>query len=196
MKMNKLPEPLVIPDFLAENELKAVWKEVDFLSNTLFTPEQTFSARDAVTNEFLKKNLGVSLVQVMDLNYSTIARTFNRVMSDAFVAEALTVDPFYKYLKLINHSRYVLHYYTDGDFYKEHMDTFVISGVFFLHREPKKFTGGELVFPETDIEVTPNNNTFVLFPSASKHYVKPVAMDNSDEGFGRYSIAQFLTINI
>jgi predicted 2-oxoglutarate/Fe(II)-dependent dioxygenase YbiX len=59
-----------------------------------------------------------------------------------------------------------------------------------LHKEPKPYTGGELVF--TDYRFTPDlqNNSVILFPSFMTHAVEPV------RGPGRHSLNQFFFVHI
>lgn len=186
---------IVKDDFLTEDELKLVWKEVDFLSDKLFPPAETGSAKDDNTGESLKKNTGVFLNRIMDVNYSSIQSILGKVFNKEFVDEAVKVNPLFNYLPRINVCSHLINYYDKDDFYKEHSDASVLSGILFLFKEPKKFEGGELVFTETGQWITPTNNSFVLFPSYMRHEVKPIAMEEANTGYGRYSIASFLTIN-
>ena len=191
-------KPFIKENFLSDVQLKAVWTEVAFLSNRLFPPEGTYSARDEKTDQYLKKNTGVSIPQIMDPAYSSICQLMSKILHEEFIEEALKVSPFYAYLKIINWQGYLLNYYTDGDFYKEHQDNFLISGILFLHKEPKRFSGGNLRLKvgNKTITVEPKNNRLVLFPSIIPHSVDTVSMeDGAEENSGRYSVAQFLTIH-
>lgn len=70
-----------------------------------------------------------------------------------------------------------------GDFFRRHNDSTdamkpsrQLSYVYYAHREPKQFTGGELVIeaPEGEIVVVPERNMLVIFPSIWKHEVHMV----------------------
>lgn len=51
----------------------------------------------------------------------------------------------------------------------------ILTYVYYLHRQPKSFTGGELkVYGEQTITVQPTHNTLVFFPSHIMHEVLPV----------------------
>lgn len=182
-------------NFLNDDELARVWREVDFFSDKLFPPAETGSARDKETDEFLKQNTGLFVDRILDPTFSAIHNILGKVTRKEFVEEAVKVNPVFNYLPFINKFGYLVNYYDKGDFYKEHQDCFVLSGLLFLYKEPKRFEGGELVFTQTDQTITPENNLFVMFPSYMEHEVKPVIMDEAGTGFGRYSIASFLTIN-
>jgi SM-20-related protein len=77
----------------------------------------------------------------------------------------------------------------DGDFFNKHTDLCkgrVITFVYYFHREPKRFAGGELrLYPttfkngrldaaESFDTVMPQQNHIVFFPSFSVHQVRPV----------------------
>ncbi|MGA8939191.1 MAG: 2OG-Fe(II) oxygenase [Acidobacteriaceae bacterium] len=81
----------------------------------------------------------------------------------------------------------------DGDFFKIHNDSThakapsrEITFVYFFHREPVPFTGGELVIYESrskngeswttgkEKRITPEQNSIVFFPSLRLHEVLPV----------------------
>lgn len=81
--------------------------------------------------------------------------------------------------------------YGNGAFFGHHIDTVtyekaksyrVISAIYYFHSNPKKFSGGELrlhPFPigdETDEakDITPENNSLIVFPSFAPHEVLPV----------------------
>lgn len=81
----------------------------------------------------------------------------------------------------------------DGDFFKAHNDSThakapsrEITFVYFFHREPVPFTGGELVLYETrkengesiptgrETRIVPEQNCVIFFPSLRLHEVLPV----------------------
>lgn len=83
--------------------------------------------------------------------------------------------------------------YADSHFFKAHIDTQpgspsanrVFNFVYFFHRLPKPYTGGELLLFDTDPEamtfvssrftrVVPEDNAIILFPCAFFHSVLPV----------------------
>ena len=65
---------------------------------------------------------------------------------------------------------------------------------YILNKKPKKFTGGELFFPEYDYELTCDDNSLIMFPGWVEHGVKKVSIKDSDyhEGNGRYCISSFI----
>ena len=85
-------------------------------------------------------------------------------------------------------------YYHDKEYYKPHTDmAYQFLSFSYFYREPKKFTGGELIFPKHDYEYSSENNSMIIFPGWVEHGVKEVSIDNSDyyDGYGRYCISNF-----
>ena len=54
-----------------------------------------------------------------------------------------------------------------------------------IFKEPKPFTGGDLIFTDYDYTVECKNNSGIIFPGPIKHEVPPI------EGDGRYTITLF-----
>ena len=95
--------------------------------------------------------------------------------------------------------------YPDGHFYKVHCDWSNeyephrwISYVWYFYREPRRFSGGDLLLHDTDREtgrytgvftrLAPLHNSIVFFPSDCYHQVTPVHGDGDDFGDGRFSV--------
>jgi Rps23 Pro-64 3,4-dihydroxylase Tpa1-like proline 4-hydroxylase len=99
----------------------------------------------------------------------------------------------------------VAHY--DGAFLKRHMDTStgldwdakgvrLLSAVYYLHRLPRAFSGGCLrLFPfgasgEDDgfLDIEPEHNTLIVFPSWAEHEVRPICCPSGEFADSRFSI--------
>ena len=93
-----------------------------------------------------------------------------------------------------------------GGFYKVHRDNTEertcprkLSYVYYFHRRPKRFSGGDLWLYDTDFEagralpavfsrIEPVDNSLVFFPSGAFHEITPVACDPQDFGSGRFTV--------
>lgn len=94
-----------------------------------------------------------------------------------------------------------------GNYYKIHNDsgspdtiTRMLTYVYYYYREPKAFTGGELVIYDSKIEngfsvaakshkvIQPTNNTIVFFPSHCMHEVLPVSCPSEYFADSRFTI--------
>jgi SM-20-related protein len=97
--------------------------------------------------------------------------------------------------------------HNDGEYYRPHNDngspgtaTRVLTYVYYFHREPAKFSGGNLrlydsrvdagtwVAADTFVEIKPENNMLVLFPSRLIHEVLPVQCPSHAFADGRFTI--------
>lgn len=90
----------------------------------------------------------------------------------------------------------------DGAFYRRHIDTQtmvdvthlrVLSGVYYVHRAPKGFSGGALrLFAIGDerrfLDIEPAHNTLVVFPAWAPHEVRPVSCPSSDFMDSRFAV--------
>lgn len=94
-----------------------------------------------------------------------------------------------------------------GNYYKIHNDngspdtaTRSLTYVYYYYREPKAFTGGELVIYDSKIEngfsvaakshkvIQPQNNTIIFFPSHCMHEVLPVSCPSEYFADSRFTI--------
>lgn len=95
----------------------------------------------------------------------------------------------------------------DGCYYKVHTDASSettqarqLTYVYYFFREPKAFTGGELMLHETEIRgnasssranseiIEPQNNSIVFFNSRCRHEVLPVNCPSRDFADGRFTL--------
>ena len=93
-----------------------------------------------------------------------------------------------------------------GGFYGAHRDNSEerncrrkITFVYYFHREPRRFSGGDLLLYDTDFEagtasntaftrLEPLRNSLVFFPSGCYHEVTPVECATNDFGDGRFTV--------
>ncbi len=122
---------------------------------------------------------------------------FERLVDD------LGVEPF-----VAGHVEVELAAHNDGDRFVLHTDTYrgenrpergdrMVSGVYYFHREPKAFSGGALRLhrfgatlesPQDFVEVEPEQNSLVVFPSWAPHEVRPVACPSKAFADSRFSV--------
>jgi SM-20-related protein len=79
----------------------------------------------------------------------------------------------------------------DGDYFRLHQDsgpddTREITFVYFLHREPRQFSGGELKIRASTM--APQGDTLILFPSSSPHEVLPVEVPSRQFAHSRFTV--------
>lgn len=96
--------------------------------------------------------------------------------------------------------------YRAGNFFDVHRDNSIpetadrqVSFVYFFHRVPRQYTGGELLMLDTSADslrysitnfsrIIPTDNAIILFPSRFYHAVVPVECASSDPGDTRFVI--------
>ena len=96
--------------------------------------------------------------------------------------------------------------YRAGNFFEVHRDNSIpetadrqVSFVYFFHREPRRYTGGDLLLFDTSPDskrppvtnftrIIPVDNAIVLFPSRFYHAVVPVQCSSPDPGDSRFVI--------
>lgn len=189
------PGIAIVEDFYDEKELKLIWKELDYLTNNnkLLPPSKTGTGRDNKGNP-LKHNQGLFLDEYYtNRNFSNILN-INRKVWSAVTKEFIDSSLLFRYLNSCNEDSTLLNYYEDGNFYKPHVDTSVYSVLSYFYKEPKKFTGGNLILQDYNIEIEIKNNMVIYMPSILVHEVTPIIMEEKAKGFGRYSTSQFLFV--
>ena len=86
-------------------------------------------------------------------------------------------------------------YYHNGEYHNLHSDVlFQFLAFSYFYKEPKKFSGGEVYFPEYgDYQFSCYNNSMIILPGWVTHGVRKVSIKDSDyfEGCGRYAITSF-----
>lgn len=189
------PGIAIIEDFYNERELELIWKELDYLTKggKLLPPMNTGPARDEKGN-IKKKNKALFLNEYYTNKSFSNMLNFNRkiwsVVNKDFVKSSLM----FRYLHSCNEDVTLLNYYEDGDYYLPHYDSSVYTVITYFFKEPKKFTGGNLVLEDFGIEIEVKNNMVVYLPSIYVHEVKPIVMEKNSVGYGRYSMSQFLFV--
>jgi SM-20-related protein len=95
--------------------------------------------------------------------------------------------------------------HNDGHYYKIHNDngspeaaTRALSYVYYFHREPKAFSGGELRLYEAAVDydnpsadfcvIAPRNDRIIFFPSHCLHEVMPVVCPSKAFADGRFTL--------
>lgn len=191
---------LVIDDFYTDEEQIDIWKELDFLTydKKLMPPEETGTAHDPTTGEVLKKNSALFLDGIYARREFSNILTLNRKLFSKEVRDNFDgMDNCFRYIYHSNSDSTLISYYQEKDYYKAHTDSAVLTYLYWCHKEPKKFEGGDLILPELEEGVTYKNNRLVIFPSWRLHEVTPIKMIEEIEpysGYGRYCITNFAYI--
>ena len=185
---------LILKNFYTQEELRLIWQELDFYTQ----PGKLFDAKDfggvvdrtnshaiALDELYYNKKLR-RISNILQIN----RKLFNQDLLSGFAK----VDDCCGIATMCNDDITKVRYYHDGEYYEPHTDlAFQFLSFSYFYREPKKFIGGEVYFPQYDYEYPCYNNSVIMFPGWVKHGVRTVKIDNSDyfEGKGRYCISSF-----
>ena len=182
-----------------EHELNLIWEELDFLcySNKLKGPEETASAFSLDENQnkvLTKQNKGLFLDALYtDRDISSILTVNRKLFKNLDNIFLNSPSWFYKNC-VINDDFTLVSYYETEDYYNKHKDNCGISVLTWFYKEPKKFEGGDLLFPDFDGKINVRNNHAVIFPGMINHSVTKVIMNDEDlnKKYGRFCMTQFL----
>lgn len=191
---------MLFEDVFNTIELKHIWQEAMFLCHErkFSGPSVTGSAIE--DNEFIKNNKGIWLDKLYSdrkiSNYLSLYRKpFDSILDQK--DKLIDIDFNMKLFYLTSADVTLLSYYEDSDYYKSHTDNSCYTYIFWLFREPKLFSGGDLVFPELDLTINVKSNMAILFPSWLDHKVDNVSICDTIEKFncnGRFSFTTFFKI--
>ena len=186
---------MIVKNFYNDSELKLIWEELDFYTRDgkLFDAEEF----GGITNKTNSK--AIWLDKVFSNKYRNLSNILkvNRKLFDSAVLDAFsTTHDCCSIAKFCNYDTTKVRYYHDGDYYEPHTDrTVQFLGFSYFYREPKKFEGGELMFPKYDYTFDCPNNSLIMMPGWVEHGVSEISIKNSDyfDGYGRYAVTSFFS---
>ena len=196
VKLNDNPTPhLLLENVFTDDELESIWTELKFLRPNFLDASKTGSAKDEDNETLLKNNTGLFMYELYKNN--SISPILNNVIKVAWYSSL--ADYWYPlWIKSTyentNWDSVLVSYYENGNYYHPHSDVSMFTMLIWLWKEPKKFLGGNLYFPNHDYIVECKNNCGIIFLSGEKHGVTPVEL--SEEEHGRYCITMFSGIGL
>lgn len=194
---NKTPFVLV-QNVFDEDELDSIYKELDFLQSRealWLEPKDSGAALDS-ENTPLKKNKGVWINSIYANTEASAILTNNMKLYNSGVAQQIAMEhSWFEYFLYNAEFTTLLSYYEDSDHYKPHRDHAVLTTLTWVYKEPKAFSGGDLVLND-EATVACSNNVTLIIPSTCMHEVTPILMEDSwkNQGLGRYTITTFISV--
>lgn len=182
----------IIKNFYNQDELKLIWEELNFYTK----PNKLLQAKDygGVIDSTNAKALALDSLYSTHRELSNIL-TVNRKLFEPEILEAFSsLGGCCSIAKSSNWDITKVRYYHNQEYYDPHTDrSFQFLAFSYFYKEPKKFKGGYLLFPQFDYKFTCENNSIIIFPGWVEHAVDKVFIDNSDyfDGWGRYAITSF-----
>lgn len=198
---------IIIENVFNQNEQNLIWIELDnYLQKNIFRgPEETGSATNP-DGSLKKKNSSMFLDALYTQNgrlvSSILQITEKKLLSFETKKMLQEKNNIFGMLKAANSHTTLLNYYENSDYYDFHDDSSAFSILTYIFKEPKKFSGGDMIFKQKEdgeeVNIKIKNNMSIFFPSFYQHKVIPIDMKKEHQGknFGRFSIAQFIGINV
>ena len=210
----KKPFPhLIINNFYNSDELELIWEELKFYTK----PGKLLTARyfggavnktnshaivlDTIYGTTGPQGRKSSAFDEASSNSSDYLRSISNILTvnrKLFTSTAL--EEFAKIddcCCIANQSNYdvtKVRYYHNGEYYDPHTDKpFHFLAFSYFYKEPKRFTGGEVIFPKYNYDYPCYNNSMIILPGWVEHGVNKVSIKDSDyyDGYGRYCISNF-----
>lgn len=169
---------LRIDNFFSSQELNDVWEEIYFLSYRNKFELDTKTSKNLTTGELKSNKIGIWLDNVYtNRKYGNFFKYYKKWMTHEAFNNLVSTSLFWRTLTQCNQDTTLLSYYEDGTYYKSHMDSSKFTQLFYTHKEPKKFSGGQIIFSDFNYSQEIKNNTLILFPGWFEHEVKPVILE-------------------
>jgi len=198
-RYNPFPH-LIIRNFYNQEELTLIWEELNFYTKPgkLLGPKDYYGVVDYTNAKALILDEIYVDHSERDLpNYRNISNilTVNRKVFDPDILSILeNLHPCCTQVSKTKWDFTKVRYYHNDEYYDPHTDISMNFLAFsYFHKKPKKYSGGELYFPEYDYEFDCDDNSIIIFPGWVEHGVKKVSITDSNyfDGFGRYAITSF-----
>jgi len=189
---------VLIEDTYTDEELKKIWQDIEKLEkdNLFLEPKNTGSAKDYYNGDPFKKNKGVFLNKHFHSNkIKNILPISDKLINHSGIKNNVSIcSTFHKIYNYINHTSSLLSYYENEGHYLPHTDFGIFTIITWLFRQPKSFDDGVFSFPDLKLEIEPNYNRTVIFPSSEVHAVSNVKIKTNEPGFGRFALSHFCFI--
>jgi Rps23 Pro-64 3,4-dihydroxylase Tpa1-like proline 4-hydroxylase len=192
-------DALIIDNWYSNDELKKVFVEMDYymnlgLDNLIRSEKDKSSARDYNGESKVKSYR----FYVEPNKYSALYKYNYKYVFEEFTNMLQNETLFGGYFSNTKTNSIMVNYYENDKYYKSHKDVSVITQLTWIYREPKMFSGGDLILTDMGETIECKNNRTIFFPGHYKHEVMEVKMKDEWETeykdknyYGRFSIANF-----
>ena len=186
---------IIVDDLYDPEELEEMGKEMQFLHDkgVFLVPVDSYSAWDE--NGFLKNNKCIHLDEYFaKKREKSVILAKNRKIFNENILESSENWFFANFIKTCDYDSTLLSYYENNNYYRAHTDSAFVTGLCWFYQEPKRFKGGEFLFPDYKVDIEVVNNRMIFFPSFIKHQVIEVRLEPKYQGknLGRWCMTQFL----
>jgi len=188
--------PFIVADnWYSPEEEKLIWKELDFY----YRPEnlESSSLHSAVHEREVLSNswriYPMSIFNEKHLNVSTILSSIKKYTNPKFKDFVEDLMPQGIQFKGATQVYTMISYYDNSQEYKPHYDSNQFTSIIWFYKQPKKFNGGNFVFPQPNQTIECKHNRMVFFPSYYLHAVTPISIEpeHRNKGLGRFALTNF-----
>ena len=196
---------VLIDNFYSDEELKLLWREIDFLSsenkidyvgkNAIHSRREDVSSATDGEGNFLRTGYYIWMDDVYSKREYSDILSVNRKVFLNFKPMFLDHPHWFFNTATCTEDRTLLSYYSNNDQYRKHNDGAYITVLTWFYKEPKQFDGGDLIIYNDDeqTKIDLKNNRLFAFPSRLYHKVTPIVSEQSIQPWhGRYCMSQFL----
>ena len=202
MDIREFKEPrthVIIKDFLTKDEQDILWGEIKE-NKSKFKSGLYMKDKKEGIHEDIKKNLGFNVTEAYPTMPDSLIRSmfYYRIFSDPKMQNIFSTSksPIYNLLRFTTSDSTKVSVYQNEDFYEWHIDSTkqgLLTVLYMMNKEPKKFTGGDFILKWDDIEksIPFENNTVLIFPRDTPHKVKKIKMESNNFYDKRFTIQCF-----
>ena len=198
---NKVFPFLYVDDWYTPEEEELIWKELDFYTNPTMmhraevTPEKgkgTEKNKDGASKTRAWR-VYIDPTFINPKDYHILRTQRQKLQSDEMLKAIEETGPNFRMLRITNFETMQINYYESGDYYKPHIDAFMMTIICWFYRTPKSYTGGDFTFTDRNTVLECAHNRMVIFPSYYEHAIDTINMKdkNLEMGWGRYAIQNF-----
>jgi hypothetical protein len=192
---------LEIFDLYSKKELEKIWREIShllFISDipSVKTDRRGSSATTYEKNPKVKySGDGLHLDGIYARREYSSILTYNRkIFTNKKILKSFEeTHPSNTHYKSVRSDFTIFNRYRNSQGYLPHTDQASFTSITIMLQSPEKMKGGDLVFPDYNITITPKDNYCVLFPSWVNHGVTPLSCKGDAM---RYSIANLSHMRI
>ena len=144
---------IVVDNWYNSEELKSVWKELDFHAQTQELPRAsenlTITGVDKTKSGYVSQahcyRIYLDSYYKQDKRYiSPILKLISKFVDKNMHNEIKTIKMGRQFPETNSDTSFVS-YYEEGDSFKPHFDVFQFTALIWLYKEPRQFEGGDLI---------------------------------------------------
>ncbi|MFN8671392.1 MAG: 2OG-Fe(II) oxygenase [Candidatus Sericytochromatia bacterium] len=192
------PIPFIKYDnFFDENEKKIIWKNI-LKNKDNFSVSKTETGREHTRNSLsLKKSYTPEITDILK------SKIISKIDSASKIFKLDKKNYYFNYNTIC---------YSDGSFFKIHIDNKYtpnteIVFIYYFYKEPREFTGGELLLFDSDTKniafknnyytrIIPENNSVISFPAKNTfHLVTKINSYSKDFEKSRFAIINWIDLD-